>query len=180
MESGLGIGEPKCSRPGFITRYNLESVNDFLATTTLPLQPDYIQLAFEHWEESLRASREAFQLLSLVTALEALFNVGAQDIRYRIARSVAVLLGRDDAHSDEIFESVSKAYEVRSKLVHTGKAKGLDKIWTHGLRNEVRDAILACQRLRLPKEELARQLTRLGFGAGAEVTRTLSLYRQGP
>ncbi len=99
-------------------------------------------------------------------ALEALFNVGAHDIRYRIARSIAVLLGKDAEDSDYLFEAVSKAYEVRSKLVHTGKAKGIDSVWLWQLQRAVQRAIVRCLTLAQPKESLSRQLTRLGFGQG--------------
>ena len=131
-----------------------------------PLRPEYVQLAFEHWEESNRSGSREFELLSLVTALEALFNVGAHDIRYRIARSIAVLLGKDAEDSDYLFEAVSKAYEVRSKLVHTGKAKGIDSVWLWQLQRAVQRAIVRCLTLAQPKESLSRQLTRLGFGQG--------------
>ena len=155
FESGLGIGEPKDRRPGYVDRHNVQRLNDFLSRTRLPLDPPYVHLALEHWEQSQRGASRQFELLSLVTALEALFNAGGQDIRYRVARSVAVLVGRTAEHSDEIFEATSKAYEVRSRLVHTGTAKGIETIWLHGLRTTVRDAVLKCYMLGLPKQDLA-------------------------
>ena len=170
MESGVGIGVAQAERPATVSKYNYVAANEFLRATTFPLKPEYVQLAFEHWEESHRATRKDFELLSLVMALEALFNVGAQDIRYRVARSVAVLLGEDPELSDHIFEAIGRAYEVRSKLVHTGKAKGLEKVWLWQLDRLVQEAILRCLALKQPKDQLSQQLTRIGFGCGAQVT----------
>jgi hypothetical protein len=169
LEMSVGAAEPRERLPGWLHPYEVEQVNQFTDSTTLPLSLEYVQLALEHWEESLRDAKPAFQLLSLVTALEALFNVGAQDIRYRTARSIAVLLGRDSTDSDELFETTLHAYDVRSKLVHTGQYKGLQKLSLHQLRRHVRNAILRCHTLGLKKDELAKRLTRLGFGCGGEV-----------
>jgi hypothetical protein len=152
-----------------VNQNNTPLVNAFLANTSFPLTPEYIQTALEHWEESLRSSKQHIEFLSLMMALETLFNVGAQDIRYRVSRSVAVLLGHDAEDADYIFNSVREAYDIRSKLVHTGKAKGLEKVWFWHLRHLVRDAILRLRQLALPKEEVSMRLTRLGFGQGLQV-----------
>ena len=100
-----------------VNQTNAPLLNAFLGGTSLPLKPDYLQTALEHWEESLRSTKRHIEFLSLMMALETLFNVGAQDIRYRISRSVAVLLGDDAEDSEYIFESTREAYDVRSKLV---------------------------------------------------------------
>lgn len=178
LESGVGNSQYRNSRPAVLSKYNYVPANAFLRKVALPLVPEYVQLAFEHWEESHLATRKNSELLSLVTALEALFNAGVQDIRYRIARSVAVLLGENLEISDNIFDAVRNAYEVRSKLVHTGKAKELDAIRLFQIHHLVQEAILRCLTLNLPKEELSRQLTRLGFGQGSLVRANVSVERK--
>lgn len=143
---------------------SIRSINDFASGHSLPLIPDYLQTALEHWEEAMRAQQTHIEFFSLMVALETLFNVGAQDVRYRVSRSVAVLLGRNLESADYIFESVKQAYDVRSKLVHTGRPKGLEKVWMWHLRTIVQEAIVKMLQLGLPKEKISEQLTRLGFG----------------
>jgi len=157
----------------------IRATNEFSRVRKLPLSPDYLQTALEHWEESHRSKQKHLEFFSLMVALETLFNVGAQDIRYRVSRSVAVLLGDDADESDYIFEVVKEAYDVRSKLVHTGKPKGLDKVWLWHLRRIVQASILKMLELQLPKDEISARLTRLGFGEGARVTANPSIERTG-
>lgn len=170
MVSGTGrfpsISEHSVSiSPRLIGKYDT-----FSLANEIPLSPDYLQLAFEHWEESMRQENENLEFLSLMVAIEALFNVGPQDIRYRVSRSIAVLLGRDIDHAEEIFNDVRLAYDVRSKLVHTGKAKGLEPLMVWRLRFLVQQAILRMYDLNQPKDEIMRLLTRLGFGQGKSLT----------
>lgn len=156
--------------PATVYRNTTEETNEFIGNNKLPLSPEYLQLAFEHWEEAHRATQPHIELLSLMIALEVLFNVGAQDIRYRICRSAAVLLGNTPEIADGIFEFVKKAYDVRSKLIHTGRAKDLEKIQIWRLRRLVQNAILRLIDLKMSKDELSDRLNRLGFGHRSEVT----------
>lgn len=155
--------------PATIYRNTTEETNEFIANNKLPLSPDYLQTALEHWEEAHRATRPHIEFFSLMVALETLFNVGAQDIRYRVSRSVAVLLGHTHEDADNIFEFVKQAYDMRSKLVHTGRAKGLEKLEVWRLRRLVQRAILKLNDLKMSKDEFSARLTRLGFGQGSLV-----------
>ena len=106
-------------------------------------------------------------------AIEVLFNVGQHDIRYRIARSVAVLLGEDKERADFYFDRVREAYDFRSQLVHTGKTKGLNRIDIWFLRSLVRRAIAALIELDMAKDKVADALTKLGFGDGGAANNRL-------
>jgi hypothetical protein len=99
-------------------------------------------------------------------SLEVLFNLGQHDVRYRVSRSLAVLLGKDEEQSEYIFEEAKKAYDLRSKLVHTGKATGLESFWRWHFRHTVRDAIVRLIEIDLPKEKVSDALTKLAFGQG--------------
>jgi hypothetical protein len=166
--------------PGTLSVSEASKLNTFLKDTALPLKREYIQLALDHWEESLRANSKKTELLSLVTAIEALFNVGHTDIKYRVSRSMAVLLGDDTEESERVYDVVREAYDVRSQLVHTGKSKGIDKVWCWMLRRHVRDAIVRHIELDQKKEVLAERFTRLGFGQASEVTANPSIERTLP
>jgi hypothetical protein len=180
LDSGGMSLSPLRSFPATMNQNTIKATNDFVSATLLPLSPEYLQTALEHWEEAHRSTQSHMEFLSLMVALETLFNVGSQDIRYRVSRSVAVFLGKSAEDSDRIFESVKHAYDVRSKLVHTGKAKGLEKVWLWQLRHIVQQVILKMYELKVPKDELAARLTRLGFGQGSQVTANPSIERTLP
>jgi hypothetical protein len=148
----------------------IPAINAFVRRMRKPLTRDYIRLAWDHWEHAFVAGPIHMELLSLVMALEALFNVGQTDLRYRVARSMAVLLGESPDGSEYVFDAIKDAYDLRSKLVHTGKAD-LKNLWIDSLRTYVRRAILKLIDLDLPKEDVAEILTRMGFGAAYEITR---------
>jgi hypothetical protein len=148
---------------------DIPGINAFLRRTRFPLKHDYIELAWEHWQQSLGSPNENLELLSLVMALEALFNVGQTDLRYRVSRAVAVLLGRWMHMSEAAFDYVGKAYDLRSKLVHTGKAD-LKGFYVSALRGWVQQAILKLIELDLPKATVADILTRLPFGQADEIS----------
>lgn len=156
-------------RPATIYRNTTENTNEFIVNNKLPLSPDYLQTALEHWEEAGRATQPHIEFISLMVSLETLFNVGAQDIRYRVSRSVAVLLGHTPEDADKIFEFVQKAYTMRSNLVHSGRAKGLENFEFWRLQRLVQRAILRLNDLKMSKDEFSLRLTRLGFGQGSEI-----------
>lgn len=143
----------------------------FIADYSLPFKHDYIQLAFEHWEQALETSTPHIEFLSLVMSLEALFNVGQHDIRYRVSRSAAVLLGGDEDEAECIFKNVREAYDTRSKLVHTGKAENISSSDICQLRLLVRESIVTLLKLDQKKQDVADSLTRLGFGDAKKLNR---------
>jgi hypothetical protein len=153
-----------------IERRELPELNAFIRRMRKPVDQDYVRLAWDHWDHAFSAGPAHMQLLSLVMALEALFNVGQTDLRYRVARSMAVLLSHDADHAEHVFEAMKEAYDLRSKLVHTGKAD-LRKFWMGTLRTYVQRAILRLIDLDLPKDDIAEILTRLAFGEGHTITR---------
>jgi hypothetical protein len=52
--------------------------------------------------------------------LEALFNPSDSELRYRISRNAATLIGKTDVESKIIYKFINQIYSKRSKLVHTG------------------------------------------------------------
>jgi hypothetical protein len=107
--------------------------------------------------------------VGLFDHLEALFNVGQTDLRYRVARAMAVLLGQWMHSSETLFEVTKQAYDLRSRLVHTGKAD-LKGFHVDTLRRYVHWAILKMIEVDLPKETVAEILTRLAFGQADSIT----------
>jgi|SRR5678815_4881102 hypothetical protein len=112
--------------------------NELLDLLSRPLKHEYIK---DHWDESFTAHQAHIEFLQLMMALEVLFNVGQHDIRYRIARSAAVLLGENRAHAEFIYDTIREAYNLRSQLVHAGKSKDLNMLNVALLRALVQRAI---------------------------------------
>jgi len=142
-----------------------EYFNDFISTTEIHLQPEYIQLAYENFLLSYDVLDDRLTFLSLMIALETLFNDGTSEIRYRISRGVAVLLGRTIKQSEAIFKDVKRLYNKRSVLVHTGDPRKIRPIDVLDLQNYVRDSLRLLIGYRIPKNLLTQMLTEEGFGA---------------
>jgi hypothetical protein len=162
---------PVKDKPGTVNPYAVAKDNELLQLLLSPMKHEYIELAWDHWDESFKAHHSHIEFLQLMMALEALFNVGQHDIRYRISRSAAVLLGEDRENAEFYYDTVREAYDGRSQLVHTGKSKALDNINIWFLRFVVRCAIIELIRLDMPKDQVAAELTKLGFGCKEQLAK---------
>jgi hypothetical protein len=105
-----------------LKEHEVTELQQFLGITKLPFR-DFIQLAFENFELSYNTHKREISFLSLMIALEILFNRGKEDeLRYSIARNAAVLLGDDKDHSAEVFKDIRYLYDMRGAIVHSGEA----------------------------------------------------------
>ena len=139
-------------------------LNYFIQTTQLPLGPAYLQLAFDNFNESYDLYQENLAFLNLMIAVEVLFNVGPQDLRYRICRGIAVLIGENRKDAEDVFSQMKKLYDKRSLLVHTGEAKNLNSNDIVQLKSYLRRALKKLIVLKASKEDLSNRLTAAGFG----------------
>jgi hypothetical protein len=73
---------------------DLEAVIRFLGKVQMPLSLPYLELAFENYELSYQAPSNGLAFLTLMICLETLFNPDDGEIKHRIARNVAVVLGQ--------------------------------------------------------------------------------------
>lgn len=144
---------------------NLE-VNDlveFTKKTKIPIYQPYIQLAFQNFETSYHIMEQELQFLLLMISLEALFNPAKGELRHRISRSIAVLLGNNKSQSDSIFSEMKKFYDKRSDLVHNGKVK-ISNQEIKKLRHFVREAIKSLIIINKKKDDILLILDQAGFG----------------
>ena len=107
--------------------YKLENseipdLETFIQNTKLPFNKSFLNLAFENFELSYETQFINLSFLSLMICLETLFNPSDGELRYRISRNTAVLLGKDYDESKLIFSDIKKLYDKRSGIVHTGKS----------------------------------------------------------
>lgn len=159
VKYNLGIG----NRTHLSSRL-FPQINEFIEKTTTPLKPSFIDLALQSYSISQEIPHNHLRFLSLMMALEILFNISPQELSYRIGRSTAILLGRSKNESMEIASTIKSLYSKRSRLVHNGKASDLSHDDIDTLETIVRKSILALYKLGKNKEDLAEIFTALGFG----------------
>lgn len=147
-------------------RYKLEDsdISDLqrFIQKKIPFKP-FLQLSFENFELSYNTHSMSLSFLSLMISLETLFNPGNSELKYRISRNAAVLLGNDKYPSDLIFKDVKKLYEKRSDLVHTGDKSKINMEDLLKLRNYVRESIKKIDDIGKNKNELLDILNSSGF-----------------
>jgi hypothetical protein len=98
-------------------------------------------------------------------ALESLFNDGQQDLRYKLSRGCAILLGKTIEESGRIYKDVTGLYDKRSKLVHTGNKKNITESDVLLLKEYTRRSIRRLLKLDLSKATLSQEFLSKGFGA---------------
>lgn len=170
--------DPTNSNPNFYsigydyvkpTSYTLDSesaghLEPALAKGDLTTSHAYIRLAWDALDESYDQRSQKLELLSLMMAIEVLFNDGQGELRFRIARAVAVLLGRNVKMSQQIFTTMKTLYDKRSLVVHTGQCKSLSKGEIVQLRYFARRAIILLAHIDADKGKVSDILTQSGFG----------------
>jgi hypothetical protein len=149
-----------------ISYQEAQGLNAFLSRETPRNQPDFISIALDHWGHSYESIPLHMQLVSLVTALEVLLNPAQTELKHRVTRLAAVLLGTSKEDSQDIYMGLGKIYDARSKVVHTGRLAAAKDVWYWQLRRWVSRAILYAIALKRPKDQLCRDLNQLGFGDG--------------
>jgi len=93
--------------------------------------------------------------------LETLFHPNKYgELTYRISRNTAVLLGRN---SKTIYSETRRLYDLRSKLIHTGKKNIVKDEELLLLRHYVRESIKETYRLGKGKDEMLEFLNSCGF-----------------
>lgn len=145
---------------------DIEALNKFIEAVKLPFSLPFLQLAFSNFQLSFYIRETHLSFLSLMIALEALFNAGTQELTHRLSRCVAVLLGNSKADSKSVLDDLKKnLYSKRSKIVHTGKQDVVTEDDLLKLRHYVRESIKDIYRIGMnSKEELLDLLESHGFG----------------
>jgi len=150
-------------------KYTLESseipdLQEFIQNTKLPFKESFLQLAFGNFELSYQIHDRNLSFLSLMISLETLFNQGRQELRYRVSRNMAVILGKEKEDSEKIFREIKNLYDKRSDIVHTGKSNTINEEDLLKLRHYVRESIKVINNIGETKDELLEILNSCGFG----------------
>jgi len=149
--------------PYHLESKELKKLYTFLQDTKLPFKEAFLQLAFENFERSYEISNIGLAFLTLMISLETLLNPSGSELRYRISRNAAVLLGTTLKKSKEISKEIKELYDKRSKVVHTGKSNVIKRDDLLKLRYYVRESIKKMYTMRRGKGEILDRLNSCGF-----------------
>lgn len=152
--------------PYILESSEIRDLQRFIRKAKLVFADPSLQLAFENFELSYETHNINLSFLSLMISLEALFNPGREELRYRVSRNTAVLLGKNEKHSRKIFLEVKDLYDKRSQIVHTGESNVIKKKDLLKLRYYVRESIKEINKIGKNKGELLDLLNSSGFGQG--------------
>ncbi len=139
-------------------------LQQLLDTIDLPFAAEYLRLSLRSFELSYVVPDMGLKFLSLMMALETLLIPSPHELRYRVSRNAAVLLGDNREDANRIFRELKTLYNKRSKLVHEGRGSIISHHDIRSLGNYVRRAILEVCRMSLNKQELGELLNSCGFG----------------
>lgn len=128
-----------------------------------------LKLALNYYDLSYYEESTPKALLDLSISLESLFNPPDSELRYRISRNAATLIGKDKNESQEIYKFIKNMYVKRSKLVHTGEvADSIKQGEIAVLRGYVRRSIKSFYKYTLEcgksKKGLLEELELTNFG----------------
>ena len=125
-----------------------------------------IGIAFSNFEQSVKTDNIDLAFLSLMICIEVIYSPKTE-LRNRVSRGVAILLGRDRDESIGIYKIMKDLYDKRSSLVHSGKSISENDLLV--LRDYARESIKRL--LRIDNNKLLEKLDRFreeinmcGFG----------------
>jgi len=79
----------------------------------------YINIALKRFNFGMEESDVEDKTIDFLIAFEALFLPDRKgELTYRLSNRVAILLGKDDADTEKIRKFMTKAYDLRSDIVH--------------------------------------------------------------
>lgn len=159
-ESGLPIGYQSYH----IEASELAAIQHFIESTEFPFKMDFLQLAFENFELSYQILDVQLSFLVLMIGLEALLNPSTYEVKYRVSRNMAVLLGHSKSDAELAFKDIKDMYDKRSEIVHSGKRTVVKQQDMLKLREYLRNAIKEIYMIGKGKDELVSLLTTQGFG----------------
>jgi hypothetical protein len=162
----MAAGAPSVTQrePFSVSAGEMGPLNRFIATSTLPLTPEYVDLAFRAFELSYSTLGTGLPFLSAWWGLEALLNPSDVELRYRLSRGVGMLLAHDENEYRVISKEMKRLYDKRSAFIHGGVETTIDSSDVLLTRERLRQTILRVSALQISKDKLVSKLDSAGFG----------------
>lgn len=159
-----GWTAPTKSLPFSLTDDEIKKFDEFIQRTKIPFSRSFLQLSFENFELSYDVLPPNIEFLILMISLEILFNPSDNELRNRISRNAAILLGVSLSDSQLIYKTIKDLYDKRSVLVHTGTST-VSEGDLRNIRNYVRRSIKLISEIDDSKENILKTLNESGFGS---------------
>lgn len=164
--------------PHFITMLLSKSISNVRHD---PMQiTDTDTISFSHWSDveikenssieiaikSFESSYEIFDLklryISLMTALENIFNVSSHQIAHTLSRHLAIIISSDKITFEKNYKRIKHLYGIRNDLVH-GSSHELDFEIIYEVQDLVRQALKYVLINKISKNDLFKELNSKGF-----------------
>lgn len=143
---------------------NMTELTKFYDDTYTGTYSESVQKMLKLFHDSFRMYSQELKLIQRVTMLEMLVD-GNAELSYRIARTVAVFLGRDIDESKEIFNQTKKIYNSRSKYLHEGNTNKIDKQIMRDALNLTRRVLANFLYIKCGMQEFRERIDIAGFGS---------------
>lgn len=173
VEARWAVQQAPARNPFHMGVNEIDAANRFVRSTRLPLFDTQFEVARRNLDQSYQVEDPGIAFLLCMMSLEAILNPGLGEVRFRVARSAGVILGRTASESEEIMDEVSALYSKRSSLVHLGKSARIPRSLVLRTRAFARRLLMETIRLQMPKKALLVRANRLGFGEWQGVSPTV-------
>jgi hypothetical protein len=140
-------------------------LNRVIGQMPMQFSHEYLNLAVASLDRSYRETDHVLAFLMLMIGIEAIFNPGKQEVRFRLCRGLAILCGRSRGERRAIFSRAKDIYDRRSVLLHTGKQKIITATDVDFVRHHLRGAVIAAHSLGFSKDQLSTYLIEAGFSS---------------
>jgi len=147
-------------------QYSLEEadIDRFQGTFSLQLHVNSLtELALYNFNLSYDILEIKAEFITLMTALESLFNQGSDQITHIVSRHLSLLVSGNKAEFNFNYRKIKDLYKLRSAIVHGNMSNKDLVVATAELRAYTRKAINYCLRSPLSKAELFNYLNETGF-----------------
>jgi hypothetical protein len=125
---------------------------------------DLCKLAFNSFELAYSLENPQTRFVTLMTALESLFNQGRDQFTHIVSRHLALIIANDRIEFQEHYKAIKKLYGVRSAIVHGQELKKVNLGQEcSSLEEYVRKALNYCLKLDITRKQLFEELNAKGF-----------------
>lgn len=165
MLPGIGFqdGNIVITEPYHLEKDIIPELEIFLSEVKIPFSDETLQVAFDLFELSYTTANPILSFLTCVMAIESLLNPGRSEIRNRVSRNLAILIGKDKSEVEELYKSMLALYDKRSGISHGSAIKSVNQNDVYVIRNLLRRVIIEFLKAGKKKDELLTLLNKLGF-----------------
>lgn len=164
---GMGFqgGNDVIQEPWHTEEGKIPELYESLSKIQLSFNDEISQVSFDLFELSYTTGNPILSYLSCMMAIESLLNPDCFEVRNRVSRNLAVLIGNDKEEVDALYNQMLDLYDKRSGITHGRTTKSVNQNDVITVRNLLRRAILEYHYTGMKKEKLLLILNKMGFAS---------------